>query len=133
MNSSTIVISNNNSSGTVFPPDPPSDEMIKKEELGEKRINKGNGIFDYIESSLEREMFENAWQAINLTETWDFVSQDIESFMMSTDRQICTITNMMEQLGYCNHSGFTFGFTMRRMQYLATHGEEEFKKLYVKA
>jgi nanoRNase/pAp phosphatase (c-di-AMP/oligoRNAs hydrolase) len=87
----------------------------------------GNGQFEYINDVWTREMLINAWQAINLTELWDFVKQDIDSFMFSHDPRVTRIYNKMEELGYGGHSGASFGFTMRNMQYLAEHGEEKFK------
>ena len=56
--------------------------------------------FDFIKDSSERLMLTNAYNAINLTETWDFVSSDIESFMFSDDDRIHKISSMMKQLGY---------------------------------
>jgi len=97
-----------------------------------KRINRGNGKMDYIEDSHSRMMLENAWQAINLTETWDFVAQDTESFMFSDDDRIWVITRKMEELGYGGHSGCSFGLTMREMQFLAQEGVEKFKEGYIK-
>jgi hypothetical protein len=87
----------------------------------------GNGQFEYINDVHSREMLVNAWQAINLTELWDFVKQDINSFMFSSDPRVKRIYNKMEELGYNGHSGASFGCTMRNMQYLAEHGEEKFK------
>ena len=87
----------------------------------------GNGQFEYINDVHSREMLVNAWQAINLTELWDFVKQDIDSFMFSHDPRVTRIYNKMEELGYNGHSGASFGCTMRNMQYLAEYGEEKFK------
>lgn len=87
----------------------------------------GNGQFEYVEDLWTREMLINAWQAINQTELWDFVKEDIDSFMFSHDPRVTRIYNKMEELGYRGHSGASFGCTMRNMQYLAEHGEEKFK------
>jgi nanoRNase/pAp phosphatase (c-di-AMP/oligoRNAs hydrolase) len=87
----------------------------------------GNGQFEYVQDRHSREMLLNAWQAITTTELWDFVKQDIDSFMFSHDPRVTRIYNKMEELGYGGHSGASFGFTMRNMQYLAEHGEEKFK------
>ena len=86
------------------------------------------GKFEYIKDVWTREMLVNAWQAINLTETWDFVKQDIESFMFSNDPRIKIIGQKMEELGYNGHSGASYGFTMRVMQYIANHGEKKYKE-----
>ena len=63
-----------------------------------------------------------------MTETWNFVKQPTESFMMSNDNRIWIITAKMEELGYNGHSGCSFGWTMRQMQYIARNGEENYKK-----
>jgi hypothetical protein len=75
-------------------------------------------------------MFINAWQAISQTNLWDFVAQDIDSFMWSNDPRIEVISEKMGELGYNGHSGSSFGSTMRNMQYLAQHGEKKFKDLF---
>jgi hypothetical protein len=145
-----------NESENLFPPAPPSAEETTNElqlihpDLIEENIPQAPtpdiptlvpecdtpveaeniipGQFDYIKDSWQREMLVNAWQAINVTETWDFVKQDIESFMWSNDPRIWTITRKMEELGYRGHSGSSFGCTMRTMQYIANHGEKKFKE-----
>jgi hypothetical protein len=106
-----------NETENLLPPVPPVEEE-----------NIIPGRFEYIKDSWQREMLVNAWQAINVTETWDFVKQDIESFMWSNDPRIWTITRKMEELGYTGHSGSSFGCTMRTMQYIANHGEKKFKE-----
>ena len=112
----------------LFPPIPPSIEEEKND-----TINLGNGKMDYIKNNNDKTMMTNAWQAITQTENWDFVTQDIDSFMMSSDPRIYLILNKMEELGYDGHSGCSFGLTMRYMQFLAKKGEEEYKKLFEKA
>ena len=89
------------------------------------------GKFEYV-NEWDRKMFVNAWQAITLTENWEFMKADIESFMWSGDLRVDIISAKMIELGYNGHSGSSFGYTMRRMQYLAKNGEEKFKKEYLK-
>jgi hypothetical protein len=105
-----------------LPPSPPSLETKKK-------MNPGK--FPYIKEIHTREMLENAYQAITLTETWDFVKGDIESFQMSNDNRIWVITDKMKELGYDNHSGYSFGYTMRQMQNLARYGPEKFMNNFI--
>jgi hypothetical protein len=116
----------------LFPPIPPSKEEENNDVIKCKGINVGNGKMDYIKNNYEKSMITNAWQAITQTETWDFVSQNIDSFMISNDHRINIILNKMEELGYDGHSGCSFCLTMRNMQFLAQKGEEEFKKLFEK-
>ena len=93
----------------------------------------GPGQFEYINNKHEREMYVNAWQAITLTENWDFVKADIESFMWSENPKIDIIGSKMSELGYHCHSGSSFGFIMRKMQYIARNGEKKFKEDYSKS
>ena len=92
-------------------------------------INIIPGKFEYVTCSSEREMLSNAWLAITQTETWNFVKQPVESFMMCNDNRIWIITAKMEELGYYGHSGFSFGWTMRQMQYIAQNGENSYRIL----
>jgi hypothetical protein len=86
--------------------------------------------FEYISNKSDREMFTNAWQSIHLTEMWDFAKDDIDHFMCNSNDKCQLIINKMYELGYYSHSGSSFAFTMRAMQYLAINGESQFKKYY---
>ena len=88
------------------------------------------GEFNYVDEP-ERSMFVNAWQAITLTETWDFIKNFQGSFMISGDPNINRISAKMSDLGYDGHSGCSFGFTMQTMKYLALNGEEKFREDYI--
>ena len=88
-------------------------------------------IFEYTDNH-SRVMLENAYQAISLTEMWDYMKKDIDSFMFSSDKEIGIISKKMEELGYGGHSGASFGITMRNMQFIALHGLEEHKKMWLK-
>ena len=92
----------------------------------------GYGTMDYIKDKNTREMCINAWRAITFSNNWDFVAQNIESFMWSNDPRIDEISEKMEELGYNGHSGTSFGYIMRMMQYLVQNGENEFKNLFEK-
>ena len=110
-----ISISNNN----ILPPAIPSVE----------ETDFVYGKFDYV-SGISQLMLQNAYEAITLTNTWEFVRKDIESFMLSKSPEIKIITKKMIELGYCGHSGFSFGWTMRQMQFIAKNGEQEYKKKF---
>ena len=90
-----------------------------------------SGKFEYMNEN-ERTMFVNAWQAITLTDNWDFIKEDIKSFMFSDDHKIDIISKKMVELGYDGHSGSSsFAIIMRAMQYIAKHGEQKFKEDYL--
>jgi len=90
------------------------------------------GKFEYIIEDSTRDMLVNAWQAITLTESLNFVSQHIDHFMTSNHPKIFIISNKMCELGYNGHSGASFGWTMRQMQFIAKYGEKSFKEMYEK-
>ncbi len=81
--------------------------------------------FDFIIDEHERMVLNDAYNAITLTENWDFVKQDCNSFMFSNSPKIWEITNKMK---YTGHSGASFGCVMRTMQYIAQNGMDAFVK-----
>jgi hypothetical protein len=90
------------------------------------------GQFMYVKDKNSREMLVNAWNAINQLELWNYMRRETYSYMFSDDEEICKITLKMEELGYNGHSGFSFGWTMRQMQYIAKNGEETYMKEILK-
>ena len=88
------------------------------------------GEFEYVTCENTKRMLQTAYKAINFTETWDYIKQDCDSFMMSTDSQLYAIYHKIEDIGYSCHSGVSFGITMRYMQFIAKHGEKQFKETY---
>lgn len=84
--------------------------------------------FSKITDDHVRQMMENAYEAITATEGgWDFMKTfSEESFMFSRNPLVETISDNMVKLGYDGHSGASFGWTMRTMEYLAKHGKEAF-------
>ena len=91
--------------------------------------------FDNIKDTYLRQMMENAYNAITVTERgWDFMKNfSEESFMYSTNPLVQTISANMVKLGYGEHSGASFGWTMRSMEYLAKHGKEAFFNKFTKS
>ena len=98
----------------ILPPEPPSD----RDEL--------NGSFKYINNISDRKMFTTAYKAITLTETWEYI-KNMESFFGPDSNRIY---NKIEELGYLGHSGCSYMCTLREMQFIARHGEKEFKDRY---
>ena len=75
-------------------------------------------------------MLQNAWEAITQLELWNYMKLDTESYMFSCDEEIKLISKKMIDLGYDGHSGCSFGWTLRQMQYIAQHGEEDYMNEY---
>jgi hypothetical protein len=121
----------------VLPPQPPTNQeerniknIIRQQVIKNVLYTDGTfvpGKFEYVKDKNFREMLVTAWQAINMTESWHFMAQPIDSFMWSDDPQLNKINKKLQEL-YNNHSGFTYGYTMREMQSIARYGEVEYKK-----
>lgn len=89
--------------------------------------------FNTITDEHNRFMLKNAHQAITLTEQWGFMRTFSDpSFMFSNSPTLSTITNKMSQLGYDGHSGCSFGWTMRQMEFLAKNGKQAFLQQFHK-
>ena len=110
--------------------------QIKKMEQQKKRdqfrhlfdTNYTRGQFDYISDKHSRKLVKNAWRAVQLTETADFVKQPIESFCLSDDPRIWIISKKMEEIeDPPGHTGFTFGWTMRQVQSILQEGEDNYR------
>lgn len=106
---------------------PTSSFYEEPEQEQEQEEEAFNGTFEYIVDVRIREMFSNAWNAITLCNMWDYMSRPIRSYMLETGPEIKAISQKMEDLGYSMHSGGTFGWIMRQMQYIAQHGERKFR------
>ena len=93
---------------------------------------KEKGQFLYIDDVSSKKMHINAWNAISQLELWDYMKKDIFSYMESKDKEIFMISDKMVELGYDMHSGSSFGWTMRQMEYIAKHGEEAYMQNFWK-
>ena len=85
--------------------------------------------FAKITDDNSRHMLENAHQAITACEGWDFMKNfkdDQNGFMFSSNPMTGKIMSKMEELGYSGHSGSSFGWTMRCMEFLAKNGKDQF-------
>lgn len=123
-------VNNQTNMSHVMPPAPPTaeEELVVKP----KSINLGDGQFSYVINIHERRMLSTCWNAVNMLEAWKFLRDfpKTDSFMLSNQPLVSKIYYKIEELGYTGHSGCSFGFTLRNIQSLARHGEDEFKKLY---
>lgn len=112
-------MSQNLQTTVIFPPSPP---LYKK---------KTGGTFEYIKDKNMREMLINCWQAVSLTEMWEFMKKDPGhyGYMFSDYPEIGIITDKMAELpNSVSHSGFSMIWTLRQIQFIACHGEEEYEK-----
>lgn len=86
-------------------------------------------MIDYISlgyNSDEHEMLEDAYQAIEKTNMWDYMKQEPRGgggYMYTDDEELRLVNRHLEYIG---HSGTSFAWTMRTMQLLARLGEKDF-------
>ena len=85
-----------------------------------------SGEFNYVSNNYLKDALKCAWQAITLTENWDTLKQNIESFYFCKDSRITEITDKMKELGYT--SDYSFGCILREMQIIAKKGEKDYIK-----
>ena len=83
--------------------------------------------FNTIPDEHSRFMLRNAHQAITSTEYWDYMRTfNEQSFMFSNSPAVSRIMTKMSDLGYDGHSGCSFAWTMRQMEFLAKNGKQAF-------
>lgn len=90
----------------------------------------GDGLFEFINED-ERMMYTTAHASISQLELWNFMKKDTDSYMFSSDSEVVKIYAKIEQLGYREHSGSSFGCIMRAMQYIGQNGYDKFKENYL--
>ena len=79
----------------------------------------------------QRTMYTSAFDAITQLELWPFMRNfSRESFMFSSSPEVSQISDRISQLGYDGHSGASFGFTMRAMEYIAKNGLDMYQEAY---
>lgn len=74
----------------------------------------------------------NMHNAITELDLWDFMAQDIESYMFSSDPCVTKIS-MHPLVQESGHSGATFGICMRMMQRIAKLGWDGYVREEIKA
>jgi hypothetical protein len=90
--------------------------------------------FDFIKDESYRYMLATAYEAITIVDLWEFMKQDIQSFMFSKKPQVWAIMEKICEIAPdVGHSGTSFGITMRQMQRVAQIGLEQYKKEYLDA
>ncbi len=68
-----------------------------------------------------RMMVKDAYEATEKTESWEFLKNfEPQNGFMFTDNPI--VNKIGANLKYEGHSGGSYGWTMRQIQYIATHG-----------
>ena len=92
-----------------------------------------NNLFHFVRCQNEIEMLKAAHQAITNCELWDWLrNYQTQTFMFDKSKEIKRInTEMHKDPINNNHSGSSYGFTMRQMEYLAKNGYQEYMTRYI--
>ena len=78
----------------------------------------------------EIEMLSDAYNAVTLADQWDWLkTTHISSFMFTSADELSKINKYIK---YDTHSGFTYAWTMRHIEYIAKHGIDEYTKKFSK-
>ena len=90
--------------------------------------------FSFINSDTIRRNVENGYAAVSQLELWSwlktFEPDEDDGFMFSSHPNVTNIGNKMESLpNPPGHSGSSFAFTMRDLQYIAKNGMEKYKRV----
>jgi hypothetical protein len=90
------------------------------------------GDFSFISDSHSKEMLEDAYQAVTVSNTWDALRNTTppadKGFMFSVSPTTDAIQKHMRLLD--QHSGASYGWTMRCMEAIAKNGWETFIQTY---
>ena len=87
------------------------------------------GDFSFADS-ISRQMLEDAFQAVTVTESWEYIAKDPVggSFILCADKRMMAIN---EALKFDGHSGGSYGWTMRTMQLIARVGWDAYLANYL--
>lgn len=80
----------------------------------------------------KKRMLDSAIQAVNNLELWIWLREvNMESFMISDDPNVILIYNEIEKIGYTGHSGASFGWTMRQIEFIAKNSFDTYRRNYL--
>lgn len=92
--------------------------------------------FDFIMDWSSRKAVSNGYTAISQLELWEwlktFTPEHDKGFMFSDNKNISKIITKMESLPDApGHSGSSFGWTMRQLEFIAKQGLDKYKDLCI--
>lgn len=95
----------------------------------------GNGDFDFVSNESLKEFLKSAHRAISLCELWDWMRiyepPPNTGFMWRKTPELDRINQQMWKDPVNDyHSGSSYGFIMREMEYIAKNGYENYKNTY---
>ncbi len=85
------------------------------------------GDFSVITEQSSREMLTDAYKAVTEAGAWEIVAQDPgEGGFMYSETARENLADVNTRIKYDGHSGASYGWTMRQMQYIAKYGWEKY-------
>lgn len=91
-----------------------------------------NPDFTFISCSSTRNMINSGYHAIMRCEGWNILYDfSGESFMFSSDPQVCRLMSTVSKYYEGGHSGASMGYTMRQLEFIAKHGFASFKEQWM--
>ena len=86
----------------------------------------------FITNPHDKIMIDTSIIAINNLELWNWLkNNNFESFMFSNHHNVTKIYNEIEKVGYTGHSGTSFGYTMRIMEFIAKNSFDYYRINYI--
>ena len=88
------------------------------------------GDFNFMRDEASRRYAKDTYDAVTKAEAWDLMKEEPGQggYMYSTDAQYKLIQAKMEFLG--EHSGASYGWCMRQVQYIAQNGWNAYVALF---
>ena len=95
----------------------------------------GNGEFDFVRDEYTKDLLKSAHNAISLCELWNWMRNyeppPNKGFMWSKTPELDRINQQLwKDPINMNHSGSSYGFVMREMEYIAKNGYNTYKNTY---
>ena len=89
-----------------------------------------NDLFDFIVDQSTKEFLQSAHKAITNCEMWDWIrTTEIGSFIYDDGPEMKKIRNEMYKDDINSyHSGSSYGFIMREIEYIAKYGYSKYKE-----
>jgi hypothetical protein len=106
-------------------------------QAAKKKMSYTRGDYSFLPEKLahEKRMLEDAWAAMESVEgSWDYLARpDVPDpdggFMFSRDSFLAKIGDQVDKNGTIGHSGSSYGWTMRQMEYIAKNGWDAYVTL----
>jgi hypothetical protein len=100
-------------------------------------IDYGNGEFEFINDNYVKEILKSAHKAISLCELWNWLRiyepPSGKGFMFNSTPELDKINEQMwKDPINNNHSGGSYAFVMRQMEYIAKNNYNNYKNNYNK-